>query len=252
MTTTGILRRRPMVGAVVAVAVVTLYVVTALLTAHVSGRPTLPLFEGVGPPPDYQWMAPPAVFAAGNVRPKVGVVEFPLGPDGNQAGGASDSSGQFVVTLAGGAIPARAGETIARIRVEPLDPSSLPKLPGGLLADGNAYRLVAQYVKSGATLDRFSADVSAVVGLPLPPTKLLVTSDNRQWREIPTAPAAQSTTLGARFRDAGVFLVGTTHVVSSPSTDDGTSIWVIIAAVAIGVLLVGGGVWFLLRLRTLR
>ena len=34
-----------------------------------------------------------------------------------------------------------------------------------------------------------------------------------------------------------------------PTNNDSTSIGVIIAAVVIGVVLVGGGVWFLLRLR---
>lgn len=237
---------------VVAAVVVALYLVTALLTARISGRPVLPLFEGVGPPPDYQWVAPPAAFATGNVQPKVGTVDFPLGPDGNDAGGAADSAGQFVVTLATGAVPPRAGEQNVQVRVEPIDPASLPPLPGGLHPDGNAYRLVAEYSTSKTTLDRFAADVSAVIGLPLAPSKLFVTSDAKQWREVPTAPAAQSTTLGARFRDTGVFLVATPHTVAAPTKSDGTSLGVIIAAVAVGLVLVGGGVFFLLRLRSLR
>lgn len=237
---------------VVAAAVVALYLVVAALTSNLSGRHTLPLFEGVGPPPDYQWVNPPSAFAAGNVVPEPGIGDFPLGSAGNDAGGVADSAGQFVVNLGAGAIPPRTGEKTARIRIEPLDPATLPALPDGLRPDGNAYRIVVEYASSRATLDSFAHEVSAVIGLPLAPVKLFVTEDARQWREVKTTPAAQSTTLGARFRNTGVFLVATTHTIASPTQRDETSLGVIVAAVIVACALVGGGVFFLLRLRSLR
>ena len=61
---------------------------------------------------------------------------------------------------------------------------------------------------------------SAVIGLPVPPTKLFVTADSKQWTEVPTAPAPQSTTLGVRFRQLGVYLAGTIHTYSTPTKQD--------------------------------
>ncbi len=238
--------------AAVGVLIAGCYLVVAVATGAVTGRRVLPLFEGVGPPPSYQWVTPPAQFASGNVQPKPSTTRFTLGSAGNDAGGASDASGQFVLTLSAGAIPPKAGETAADLVVEPLDPATLAPLPESLHGDGNAYRVTVRYTKSGTTLTAFANDASAVIGLPVPPTKLFVTADTKQWTEVPTAPAPQSTTLGVRFRQLGVYLAGTIHTYSTPTKQDSTSLGVIVAAVLVGVLLVGGAVWFLFRLRSMR
>lgn len=47
-----------------------LYVVVAAVTAQLSSRPVLPLFDGFAPPTPYAWVNPPPARAADNVPPK--------------------------------------------------------------------------------------------------------------------------------------------------------------------------------------
>ena len=48
------------------------------------GHNVRPLFEGIGPPPQYRWVNPPAAFASGNVPPQANDTDIPLGPTGSQ------------------------------------------------------------------------------------------------------------------------------------------------------------------------
>src|SRR4051812_35926875 len=73
-------RRRLTLGAVLAVA----YIGVAVATAGVSGHSVLPLYEGVGSAPPYQWVNPPAAFKTGNVVPKPNTTKVPLGAKGNR------------------------------------------------------------------------------------------------------------------------------------------------------------------------
>lgn len=59
-----------------------LYVVVAALTAQLSSRPVLPLFDGFAPPTPYAWVNPPPERAGDNVVPKPVEREVPLAPDG--------------------------------------------------------------------------------------------------------------------------------------------------------------------------
>jgi len=52
------------------------------------GHNIRPLFEGIGPPPAYRWVKPPAASASGNVPPKPNDTDIALGPSGSQQSGA--------------------------------------------------------------------------------------------------------------------------------------------------------------------
>src|SRR3954451_9776512 len=93
------------------------------------GRNVRPVFEGIGPPPAYRWVKPPAAFASGNVPPKPNDTDITMGPTGSQQSGAQSEDNQLVLNLAPNAVPPHPPDTSVRIHVDPLDPASLAPIP---------------------------------------------------------------------------------------------------------------------------
>lgn len=234
-------RRRLRIGVAIAVG----YVVIALVTAHWSGRPTLPLFEGVGPAPSYQWVNPPSTFSAGNVRPKPVTETIPLTASGNRSVGVSSLDGQFVLQLPAGAIPGRAATTAATATITPLDPAKLPSLPGGLHPDGNAYQLAVRYDK-GPALTTFAKTSSVVMQLPYLATGPLFNApEQRHWVAL-SGPASHTTTMGSQMTSLGLF-VGSTHAAPGASGGSNTSAGWVVGAFAIAAVIAGIAVWLTRR-----
>src|SRR5436305_829963 len=124
---TGIVSRRTsplLVGA----ALLVVYVV-AITGTLPFGHNVRPLFEGIGPPPAYRWVKPPAAFASGNVPPKPNDTDITMGPTGSQQSGAQSEDNQLVLNLAPNAVPPHPPDTSVRIHVAPLDPASPPPIP---------------------------------------------------------------------------------------------------------------------------
>ncbi len=231
-------------------AVAVVYVSVAVMTAHLSGHSVLPLYEGVGPPVQYQWVNPPKAFATGNVVPGPNTTTIAVGATGSNQGGIASTDTQFIVTLSDGAIPAKAGSTQASVLMEPLDPATLDPLPAGTSPDGNAYRLSVRYDPNLGTLARVAVRASAVLSVPLPANRgIYFSPTGRGWKQLAVPAATQTSTVGASFFDMGVFLAGTTHSANAGGGTSGTSVVTVIIGVLVGLLLVGGGAWFLLRLR---
>ncbi len=242
------MRRRAalVVGALVAAG----YLAVAVVTARVEGHRVLPLYEGVGNAPAYQWVNPPAVFKTANVPPKASTQRIALGKSGSSVGGISSQDTQFIVTLSAGAIPPHAGSTTATAQIDPIDPATLSPLPGGVRPNGNAYRITVAYDPSGPAITTFSAKASEVLSVPLPANRgLFYSSDGRSWTRVAgPPPATETNTVSAQSDRTGIFLAGTTHRATAGAGTSSTPIATVIAGVLIGIALVGGGAWFLLRL----
>jgi hypothetical protein len=227
------------------------YLAVAIVTSQVSGRAVLPLYEGVGPAPNYQWVNPPAVFKTGNVTPKPVTETIAVGAKGNKTAAVSSQDTQFIVTVNAGGIPARSGSPSALMTITPLDPATLSALPGGVRADGNAYRMTVVYNPDNVPLSSFASSASIVLSVPLPGNRgVYFSPDGKSWNRVAgPAPTSQPNTIGAQSRDTGIFLAGTTHrATASSGGGGGTSIVTVIVGVLVGIVLVGGAGWFLLRL----
>lgn len=231
---------RRTLGAGVGLAVLYLAVLVATMTLQ--GRPVLPLFDGLVPPPPYQWVNPPPGYGF-NVEPEPAEVRVPLGETGSVPDGPTGVNGQVVLNLPEGAVPARAGETAVRITIEPLDPARLDPLPPGLIPEGNAYEIRMRYHPSGETIRDLAVPGNVVLATPEPASALLVSADGRTWETIETQRVGGPDSVGAPFRRAGHY-VAAIPGVARPA--EGTSwlrtlrrVLIVVLSVALAVNVAG-------------
>ena len=192
-----------------------LYVVVAFLTAQLSSRPVLPLFDGFAPPVPYNWVNPPPELAAGNTVPPPVERQFPVGPDGAPASNAPSDDAQIIVGLDNGSVPASSADTTISVRMVPADPGTLGPLPPGLRAVSNAYQVTVTYLPSQTPLTRLG--VKGTVALTAGDTgdRMLYSADGLAWEERAFRPFGQDHGVFTELEAVGWFLVAST---SSPSS----------------------------------
>jgi hypothetical protein len=228
--------RRPLY---VGLALVAVYVMVVAVTMGTKGGHVRPLFEGVGPSARYQWVNPPADFAAGNVAPHPTSTAFDLGTAGSSAASVTSSEGQFVLNLPGAAIPVRPGDTRATVDITPLDPATLGRLPARLLADGNAYRFTVTYQPSQQPLGAISSPGNVIMQVPGQAETMLFSPDGRSWQKLPVQPVGAG--IGASFSQAGYYLAAAQRA-TTPSTSGSsrTGSIVVVALITVALALVLG------------
>lgn len=228
------------------------YLAVALATLLATSRHRfLPLFEGIGPPPKYEWVKPPASLAAGNSVPKVEATDFPLtGPA--EPALATTSDGQFEITLAANTFAAHASDTKVHCIITPLDPSTLGPLPPGEAADGNAYRVQLIYEPSGTPVPALTAPGNVVLTAPYTADDNYYSTDGHTWTALASTLVSGPSVLGSSFTGAGYFVVGTAphrlHTSQPGAKSSSGTMLVAAAAVAVAILL-GGIAFALLRRR---
>lgn len=191
------MRRRALWGAVALCA----YVAVAVWSP---GSPSRPLFDVSGPPPSYRWVNPPKEFAAGNIKPEATTHDLALGSSGSDAASIATGDGQAVIVLKEGSFPAKAGERFIVITIDPLEPTTIGPPPSGLRYDGNAYRFLAAYKKSGAEA-KLTQPATVVLSFPIVATKLL-RRDGSVWTDLKANPVTVSLQLYGTTTQAGVFV----------------------------------------------
>jgi hypothetical protein len=224
----------------VGAALVGLYVLVAVATLGLSGHRLLPLFEGIGGPVPYRWVHPPPQFATGNIKPEPVALDIPFRNGAAGAQSIATTDGQFVVNLSAGSFAPRPGDTSVHAAVTPLDPASLPPLPAGAAADGNAYRIELTYKPSNAPVTKLAASGDVIVTSPHNATGLWFSADGRSWTKLPSQIVGGPTFIGAPFNAPGWYLVGTNPSnVSSGSGGTGTvlvAVGVVAGAVLLGLV----------------
>ena len=191
------MRRRALWGA----AALAAYVAVVIWTP---GSPSRPLFDVSGPPPPYRWVNPPPQFAAGNQKPEGTSHDLVLGSAGSDAASIATADGQAAIILKEGSFAARKGETVVVVKIDPLDPATIGPPPSGLRYDGNAYRFLAAYKRSGVEAKLAQAD-SVVLQFPIVATKLL-RRDGTVWTDLKADPISVSLQLFAPTTQLGVFV----------------------------------------------
>ncbi|MBV8305186.1 MAG: hypothetical protein JOZ04_13325 [Acidimicrobiia bacterium] len=232
-----------MVGA----ALVAVYVL-AIAGTLPFGHNVRPLFEGIGPPPSYRWVKPPAALAPGNLPPAPNDTDIAMTPTGSQQSGTQSEDTQLVLNLAPNAVPPHPPDTAVRIHIEALDPAKLGPVPPEFRANGNAYRVTMTYQPSGTPATTITAPGNILLIVPLPPAGLLSSPDGQAWTNIGKQTVAGQPIVGGPFSAVGLYL-GATHPQTASAGGGGGSGGVIIVAVLVGVLALALGLLPLLRRR---
>jgi hypothetical protein len=221
-----------------------LYVAVAVVTAQLSSRPVLPLFDGFAPPTPYAWVNPPPERAADNVAPRSVEQEFPLGPDGVAASNAATADAQAILGLDNGSVPARAPDTAVRARVTPVDALTLGPLPPGMRVVSNAYRVELAYVPSQTPVERLARPGTIALTGGDTADRLLYSADGRTWEERTFRPYGQDHGLFTELDAVGWFVLASTAAGQAGGDDDGSDVLggflLVLATVApiVGALLV--------------
>ena len=96
------------------------------------------------------------------------------------------------------------------VDITPLDPAKLGRLPAGLIADGNAYRLTVTYQPSQQPLGAISSPGNVIMQVPGPAETMLFSPDGRSWQRLPVQPVGAA--IGASFSRAGYYLAASRRV----------------------------------------
>jgi len=203
------------------------------------GRNVRPLFEGIGPPPAYRWVKPPADFAAGNVPPKPSDTDIPMTPTGSQQAGAQSEDNQLVINMAPNAAPPHPPDTSVRIHIEPVDPSTLAPLPPDVKPNGNDYLVTLTYQPSGAPVPTLTAQGNILLTVPLNAAGMYYSTDGRTWNKAGVQTVVGQPIVGGPFTASGHYLAGT-HPTPPSSGGGGGSGVIIVAALVGGLALVLG------------
>ena len=192
------------------VAVVALYLIAVVLTSAVRPDGARPLYDGFAPPPSYRFVDPPPFFAAGNVAPRPVSSTIALAPQGSVAAGIATPDGQFVVSLARGAIAPANGASSVMVTITPLAPRPVAPLPGGRRADGNAYRVDMTYQPAGGVVTRFAKPGTLLVEIPELGSGLFSSVDARTWTALAArAIPPRQLSMSSSFPAPGYYLAGT-------------------------------------------
>ena len=212
------------------------------------GHNVRPLFEGIGPPPAYRWVKPPAAFASGNVPPAPNDTDLDMTPTGSQQSGAQSEDNQVVLNLAPNAVPPHPPDTKLRIHIDPIDPGTLGPVPPDLRPNGNAYKVTMTYQPSGAPATTITAPGNVLLTVPLPAAGLLYAGDGRAWTNIGKQTVPGQPIVGGPFNATGWF-VAATHPQAAPKSSGGGSAGVIIVVVLVAALALALGFFPLIRKR---
>jgi hypothetical protein len=191
-------------------AVAGLYLLMALITPHLSGRPLRPLFDGFAPPQPYAWVNPPPEFAKDNRKPADAGQDVNLGPDGSVASNTTTADGQAIAGLDAGSAPAHSPDNAVRVQVTPVDPATLGPLPAGLRPEGNAYRITLTYQPSGQAVGPLAKPGTVALTAAAPAATLLFSVDGRTWQDANGRPFGDNNGLFAQLSAPGYFLA-TSH-----------------------------------------
>jgi hypothetical protein len=207
-----------------------------------------PLFEGIGPPPAYRWVKPPASSASGNLPPTPNDTDIPMTPTGSQQSGAQSEDNQVVLNLAPNAIAPHPPDTSIRVHIDPLDPATLGALPPDVGPNGNAYRVTITYQPSGTPAPTITTPGNILLTVPLPAAGLYYSGDGRTWTNIGKQTVPGQPIVGGPFNAIGWF-VGATHPQAVAKSSGGGNAGVIIVVVLVAALALLLGFFPLIRKR---
>lgn len=229
------MRRR---GLGLALVVLVVYVGALALTVALRDDHVRPLYDGFAPPPSYRWVDPPAFFESGNVEPTSHSATIRFSHGDSAPTGVATPDGQFILNFGRGAIAPRARTNAAMVKLSPIAPSDLARLPAGLRGNGNAYRLQMTY-DDGADVARLAHPGSLVLEIPELGDALYFSRDGQQWSKLESraVPPRQLSLTGA-FARPGYYLAGTNlPELVAPASESDHSVAIGIGTAALAAII---------------
>jgi hypothetical protein len=239
-------RRAIVVGGCLVVAA---YAGLAFVSSRLSPLARGPLLDGLGPAAPYRWVNPPPALAAENQPPSGGRFDVALSNAGSEAATFVLSDNQMTLIVPEGTFASASGQFQVRLTVRPVDPATLGAPPGGLLSFGNAYRLRATYVPSGAPVAGLAGPIEAFLIYPVTPDltsadhRVATSPDGRTWTVQEGADSHALQQAEGPVPDLGyVQVVGALGVPTAAGGGGGSTTLatgLIVAAVCVGLVGLG-------------
>jgi len=217
-------------------AIAALYLAAAGLSFRGGLVPALPLLDGTGPPPPYQWVKPPPDRLKDNTPPSAGEGTIPLTALGS-SGSVTTPDGQAQVLFDNDSVPPLPGQTAVSVTLKPLDPDTVGPPPDGLGYDSNAYEIDASYKPSGQPVEQVTATV--VMTFATKADRILRWTGS-SWEALPSTPAGTNV-LFAIARKFGIFATAGANTGLAPKQTNPVVLVLIIVgifAVILAVLVV--------------
>ena len=224
------------VGAALAV----LYAAVVVATSLTTGHPVRPLLDGAGTATPYRWVKPPWYVGSANIKTGPSHQDIAFENGASPLIGVTSEDAQMILNLPQGALPPRDGASAVRASFTPLDPKKLARLPGGLRANGNAYRVEMAYEPSAEPLRALTTSGNVVMVVPEEAEKLLFSADGKTWSELPTHQLGDPMTVGSAFNTPGYYVVGTSlPEFANPDQGSGTkrTVGIVMVVVALALLM---------------
>lgn len=227
--------RRLIRGIAAGIGIAGAYLAVAGISFHAGLLPVAPVLDGLGPPPPYRWVKPPADLAQGNQAPSPGTGTIPLTSAGS-SGSVTTPDGQAQLLLDSNSVPARAGQTSVKVTLVPEDPASVgPPPPGGFQYDSNAYTIAAFYEPSNQPITSLSA---VVVMTYATDADRILQRTGSSWKSL-NSTSAGSNQLFASVTSLGIFSTAVLGGIASPApTQQGSTALIIEVAVPFVIILV--------------
>ena len=212
------------------------YLAAVVATGRLVAGGRRPPFDGFTPTlPPYRWVKPPPELATGNKAPTALRVTVQLTPTGSKSAAPDVDDSQVILNMADGAIPIHPPDTSVRLEAAPVDPTTLPAVPKGLAADGNAYRVTMTYQPSGAPVTSLTTPGNVVLRYPTAANTVLYSPDGRTWQALKTFDfGAGSKQLGGDLTGPGVYLLAGRPASTPKSTPKKTSKGAVVAIIFTG------------------
>jgi hypothetical protein len=168
------------------------------------GVPVRLLYDGEMPPPPYRWMHPPGDISGPLQPPQPGSGTIALTATGSRYSVVGTDDAQAWVVFSKDAVVREPGESEVRVHITPVDPSSVPSPPPGMIFDGNAYRIQAVYAKSGQPV-KLREVVTVMLRYPRHAQEILHVSGSR-WVVLSTNKVDVTLQLFAPTKELGLFV----------------------------------------------
>jgi hypothetical protein len=183
---------------------VAVYLTLALVSMGAFGWAVRPLFDGFTTSQPYNWVRPPAEFAARNKPPEPGSLDVILDKSGSLPAQATTGDAQARLVMPAGVFAPREGDVLVRVEVTPLDAATVAPPPPGRAFQGNAYRFEATFQPSGMPAVPVK-EANLLLRYPASATGLGRFMGAR-WVVIPAQDIAASLQLLANTKELGVFV----------------------------------------------
>jgi hypothetical protein len=199
------------------------YVAGAAVSGHLSIFARRPILDGTGPPVPYAWVSPPPELVFTNKPPASGNFTVTIGTKGSKPDTLSTADAQLTLIVPAGAFAPTSGARAIGVKVEPLDPASIARIPGPETPQGNLYRITATYLPSNAPVRNFAKPLEAVVEYPVTPNVhttshlLEYAADGKSWSKVASADSTAFQQVQAPVAGPGYVIVAA-NVSALPST----------------------------------